>query len=218
MPGLENSIHLEMLKIGHERHAEQSLYGLHWGDPDTVSNLRWFTSKYVTPYLDPNVDAVEIGPGGGRWTQMLVGFHRLYAVDYHEELLDELARGIRTPRLVPVHNDGLTLPGVPDESIGYVFSFGVFVHLDREIRLSYLAEIHRVLTDDGVAVVQYGEKRKPEAADNTGFADNTGPDMRRDLIEAGFFILEENLTLLPHSNVIVFRRNSADQRQTLPDA
>lgn len=214
MPGLESTLHLDMLKTGKERH-EQPLYGLHWGDPVTVPNLRWFTSKYITPYLDPSADAVEIGSGDGRWTQMLLGFRRLYAVDYHQEMLDELQVGLRSPRLLPILGEGMSLPGVPDQGVSYVLSFGVFVHLDRPIRLAYLEEIHRVLADNGVAVLQYGEKRKP-AAENSSFAENTAPAMRQDVVDAGFFIVEENLTLLPHSNVIVIRRNTEQQRQVLP--
>ena len=38
------------------------------------------------------VTAVEIGPGGGRWTRYLLGFKSIYAVDYHDEVLREFAK------------------------------------------------------------------------------------------------------------------------------
>lgn len=216
MPDLDDTIHLDMLRAGRGEHPSQELYGLHWGDPATAPHLQFFAKKYIAPYLDPTVDAVEIGPGGGRWTQMLMGFRRLYAVDYHQELLDELARGIRSPRVTPVLNDGTTLPGIPDQSIEYVFSFGVFVHLERPIRDAYLREIRRVLSPTGVAVIQYGEKRKRRAAKNRGFAHNTAPEMRESIIDADLFIREENLTLLGHSNVVCFQRNELNYEQTPP--
>jgi cyclopropane fatty-acyl-phospholipid synthase-like methyltransferase len=154
--------------------------------------------------------------GGGRWTQYLLSFNRVYAVDYHQELLDELASTLQTPNLIPIRNDGLTLPGVADHSVDYVLSFGVFVHLDQEIRDSYLAEIERVLTDNGLAVIQYSEKLKPDAAANSGFAENTAADMRARVIAAGLYVLEENLTFISHSNVIVFRRNIEQRGQWAP--
>jgi hypothetical protein len=139
-------------------------------------------------------------------------------VDYHQELLEELQRNLRTPNLVQVHNDGMTLAGIADRSIDYVFSFGVLVHLDLEIRDSYLRETERVLCDDGVAVIQYSEKAKPAAAENAGFADNTASHMRSRVIAAGNLIIEENVTLISHSNIIVFRANRDALAQWVPEA
>jgi len=216
MPELSTDLHVGMLKRGLAEHPDHEVYGLHWGDPKRRSNLRFFTDHFVTPYLNPNVDAIEIGPGGGRWTQLLMGFRTLYAVDYHQELLDQVGKNMRSPRLKLVHNDGLTLPGIADRSIEFVFSFDVFVHLDERIRNSYLAEIHRVLTDTGVAVLHYGDKRKHAAASNHSFAQNTGPAMRQSVLDHGFLIQQENLTLFEHSNVIVFRRNAPKISQFPP--
>jgi len=70
----------------------KQLYGLEWGDPDVVSPLQFIRDKYVLPFVNSAQVAVEIGPGGGRWTRYLLGFKTLYAVDFHQELLDQLKR------------------------------------------------------------------------------------------------------------------------------
>src|ERR1700744_338119 len=103
MPDLDTSLHVDML-AEHRRESRYQrflrvfrelrspLYGLQWGDPDFVPPLNFIKERYVIPYVRADHVAVEIGPGGGRWTRYLCGFKTLYAIDYHDALLDELRR------------------------------------------------------------------------------------------------------------------------------
>ncbi len=207
MPELDTPLHLAMLQQA--RSAGQierdGLYGLHWGDPQTDPALKTFRDRFVLPYVHPDRVAVEIGPGGGRWTRYLLGFGRLFAVDYHQPLLDELARSFRAPCLRMVKNSGTDFPGIADQSVDFAFSFGVFVHLDLAVIEGYFHELRRVLRDDGCAVIQYSDKTK-EAARQHGdlFADTT-PDIIIPMIErCGHRILEEDRTTLWHSSVVRF--------------
>ena len=97
MPDLSSSLHLNMLrryKLGQSlplrvlaairrEFRSRDLYGLHWGDPATLEPLKFIRDRYVLPYVKPDRHALEIGPGGGRWTRYLLGFEKLYVVDYH---------------------------------------------------------------------------------------------------------------------------------------
>ena len=206
MPELNSTLHLDMLRGARARtpDATNAIYGLHWGDPDDAGPLRIVRDRWLYPYIRPDHAALEIGPGGGRWTRYLLSFGRVVCVDYHQELLNELSKNYRAPHLELVRNHGADLPGIAPASIDFVFSFGVFVHLDAPIRNAYLTAIKEVLSPGGCAVVQYSDKTKAAARASKGFAENTPDAMRRDVTAAGFTILEENLTLLPHSAIMRF--------------
>jgi SAM-dependent methyltransferase len=207
MPDLDTRLHLTMLDNGR---GKTPIYGLHWGDPETAPHLRWVRDNYCLNFVDPTRTCIEIGPGGGRWTRYLLGFKTLYAVDYHQELLDELAKNFARPNIIPVRNSGSDFPAIPDQSVDFVFSFGVFVHLDLPIVTAYLAEISRVLKPGGRAVIQYSDKTKPVAAANPGFSELRPPIVRQAVLDRGFFIENENLTVLPHSSIIQFSRSTPD--------
>jgi len=83
---------LRILKAIKKEIFSKDIYGLGWGDPDVIPPLRFIRDQYVFPYVNAEHNAVEIGPGGGRWTRYLLGFGKLYVVDYHSELLKELQR------------------------------------------------------------------------------------------------------------------------------
>jgi SAM-dependent methyltransferase len=122
---------------------------------------------------------LEIGPGGGRWTRYMLGARHIYVVDYHQELLDELARSFGGDGLTMIRNNGSDFPGVPPASVDFLFSFGCFVHLDFDIIDSYLRNMAEILKPDAVAVLQYSDKTKELARRIPGFADNDPERMRR---------------------------------------
>ncbi|MGH7341600.1 MAG: class I SAM-dependent methyltransferase, partial [Candidatus Rokuibacteriota bacterium] len=177
---------------------------LQWGDPETVDPLRFIRDRYVLPYVNPEQTGLEIGPGGGRWTRYLLSFKTLYVVDYHQELLDELRRHFSRPNLVAVKNNGSDFPGVPAHSVQYVFSFGTFVHLELDLISAYLESLRGILAPGANVVIQYSDKTKVMAQVNPGFSDNSPDEMRRMVGDAGYRILEEDLTTMWHSSVVRF--------------
>jgi SAM-dependent methyltransferase len=108
--------------------GRDGLYGLQWGDPDHYPPLVPIRDHWVLPHVRPDRTALEIGPGGGRWTRYLLPFKQLYVVDYHAELLAELRKNFVHPNIIEILNNGTDFPGVPPRSVDFVFSFGCFVH------------------------------------------------------------------------------------------
>lgn len=214
MPGLSTSLHVSMLAHARRHNSlarrvfrafSRPLYGLEWGDPDVVEPLRFIKERYVLPYVDARHQAVEIGPGGGRWTRYLLGFETLYAVDYHQELLDELKRNFSRHRQVRlIKNNGTDFPGIAPHSIDYLFSFGTFVHLDFELIEAYLLAMRAILKPEANAVIQYSDQTKIMARINDAFTDNSPERMRHAVRGMGYRILEEDTTSLWHSSVIRF--------------
>ncbi len=214
MPELDTPLHLGMLRDYRRRLGRLGgritfwrttrIYGLQWGDPDQSEPLRTIRDRFVLPYCDPTHTGLEIGPGGGRWTRYLLGLSRLYVVDYHDELLRELRKNFAAPNMVFVKNNGTDFPGIPDTAVDYVFTFGTFVHLDRDLIAAYLTNLRRVVKPGANLVIQYSDKTKTTAQLNEGFSDNDPEQMCRMITEAGYKILEEDRTTLPHSSVVRF--------------
>jgi cyclopropane fatty-acyl-phospholipid synthase-like methyltransferase len=148
--------------------------------------------------------AVEIGPGGGRWTKYLLGFKKLYVIDHYHELLDELQKNFNESNMEFITNNGTDFPGVRERSIDYLFSFDVFVHLDVDLIEAYLTNMQSILKPGANAVVQYADKTKIMAQANKGFSNNTPEKMRAMVSSAGYKILEEDLTTMWHSSIIRF--------------
>jgi hypothetical protein len=106
--------------------------------------------------------------------------------------------------MVCIRNQGTDFPGIPAGSIDFLFSFGVFVHLDIDIIGAYLLNMKPLLKHSSTVVIQYSDKRKARARRNSGFSENN-PDTMRTLVNAaGYRVLEEDLDSLPHSSVIRF--------------
>ncbi len=209
MPDLHTPIHLNMLSHFKDVASKTALpakfiYGLHWGDPENVSPLMYVRHQYVLPYVNSNDTAVEIGPGGGRWTRYLLPFKKLYAVDYHAELLDELKKNFDTPNMMFIKNNGVDFPGIEDNSIDFIFSFDVFVHLDTDLISQYLKSMKRIAKQGANIVIHYSDKNKVMAQLDQTFSKNTPDQMRALVLEAGFKILEEDLTTMWHSSIIRF--------------
>lgn len=112
----------------------------------------------IAPFIDGCGTIVEIGPGGGRFTAVLLPrCRRLVAVDTSATMLELLrARFAGEARLECVRLDGTGLGPVADRAADAVVSFDVFVHLPQWDVFNYLREIHRVLRPGGKAVVHHG--------------------------------------------------------------
>jgi len=220
MPGLKTSLHLDMWREFKEKESmgrrvrralcqvisSTNIYGLQWGDPEIFPPLQFLRDRWLLPYVNAEHAALEIGPGGGRWTRYLLGFRQLYVIDYHEEILSELKRNFHRRNMCFVKNNGCDFPGVANASIDYLFSFGCFVHLDRDLIVAYLKNIVRVLKPGGNAVLHYSDKSKIMAQVNSSFSDNTPEQMRDMVTNSGLRILEEDLTTMWHSSLIRFTK------------
>jgi len=220
MPDLDTTLHVDMLRSYKEQNSfvrrvrravrevvfPKRFYGLQWGDPETSGPHVFMRDRYILPYVKPDQVALEIGPGGGRWTRYLVGFRKLYVVDYYPELLQELRGHVNEPNMEFIVNHGTDFPGVPANSVDYVLSIACFVHLEPHLIAAYLKSIYGVLKPGGHAVITYSDKTKIGAQLNHTFTGNTPELMREMVIQAGFRVVEEDLTILWNSGVIRFSR------------
>lgn len=137
-------------------------YGLH---PDITANFdNYIKKKLLDPYLPRYATAgLEIGPGGGRLTALLVPRTKvLHLVDVSEVMLKRLKQ-----RFAGVHNlyyyriDGMTLPPLEPASLDYVVAFDVFVHFESRLIYRYLRQIAILLRPAGIGIIHYANVLTP---------------------------------------------------------
>lgn len=111
----------------------------------------------LRPYMPRQGAIVEIGPGGGRWSEALLELAReLILVDVTERALEVCRERFGAlPNLRYVLTSGSDIPDVADHSADAVWSFDAFVHIAPRDIDDYLKEIDRVLRPGGVAVIHH---------------------------------------------------------------
>jgi len=111
------------------------------------------TPKVMAEISDPeNKTVLEIGYGGGRLIKAASSFFgKAIGVDIHSSVPN-------IPSVTLLVGDGKTLP-VESESVDFVYSFIVFLHLQSfDAFVSYLKETRRVLRHGGIAQIYFGLK------------------------------------------------------------
>lgn len=177
--------------------AENELKWNHYswtrGENEWTQSEEWKNSLIEHVMLEnipPGNVVVEIGPGFGRWTRKLVEIsRRLIAVDVTEKCIAHCKKLFAENENVEFHiNDGRSLDVVADDSVDYVWSFDVFVHIEPPDIEQYLREFRRILRDDGIAIIHHG------IAGNTDFdwRSSLTSQVFSDLLEKhGFELLQQ---------------------------
>jgi SAM-dependent methyltransferase len=105
----------------------------------------------------PTSTVLEIAPGFGRWTVYLADLcERYIGVDLSARCVDACRRRFADVEHAEFHvGDGRSLAAVDDDSIDFTFSFDSLVHVEDDVMASYLRELERVMTADGVAFLHH---------------------------------------------------------------
>ncbi|MGH3519515.1 MAG: methyltransferase domain-containing protein [Haloechinothrix sp.] len=123
----------------------------------TVEWRQSVIDEVMLPQMPEKPAALEIGPGGGRWTvELQPRSASLILADISPraiELCRERFGGCDNVSYLVT--DGQSLNGVDDESIDFVWSFDVFLHIAPVDQKGYLAELGRVMRPGGVAVIHH---------------------------------------------------------------
>jgi ubiquinone/menaquinone biosynthesis C-methylase UbiE len=125
-----------------------------WGGPER--QWRATIQPRVERFL-PARRLLEIAPGYGRWTQFLRDHcGELIGIDLSAQCVQECRSRFREDSRLSFHvNDGKSLAAAPDGTVDFVFSFDSLVHVERDVMDAYVAELARVLGDDGVAFLHH---------------------------------------------------------------
>lgn len=187
------------------------------GEVWTPSDPRWkeaILAHGMEPYLERRKEILEIGPGGGRWTEELLKYEptRLIAVDIAPRCIELCRERFGDhPALELVCNDGQDLGFIGDETIDFIWSFDVFVHVEKPEVAAYFAHFKRVLRPGGIGVVHYATlDRATEDDRKLGWrAEFTSSDMFALLDQHGLQTVQDLYDAhisVANSSVIIFRK------------
>ncbi len=141
-------------------------------------------------YIRRGGHILEIGPGAGRWTSILIQMaDKFTAVDVAESCIraceQKFANQLNSRFLV---GSGKDLAGVADASVDSLWSFDAFVHINIPETESYVQEFRRVMRSGSVGVVHHGKYGGLEG----GWRSNlTSAALGELLHNAGFKILHQ---------------------------
>ena len=117
--------------------------------------------------IDWRYPGLEIGPGEGTWTRELVAADPLYLVDINGAAL-EATKSIFNEkyqnRLRCYTNMGKGLHMLPQNQIGFVFSWNTFNYFPLDLIVSYAEEIYDVMCPGGVAMFSYNNAERAHCA------------------------------------------------------
>ena len=126
--------------------------GDEWGGPEFAARI---VDDLVAPYLGSNVDVLELGCGGGKFSAHLhERVRRLVCADLSPDMLDRTRAHVGAgPDIEYVQLNGRDFAGVPDRSVDVVFSYDVLLHLQPQNVFSYLLDARRILRHDGIFMI-----------------------------------------------------------------
>ncbi len=144
-----------------ERGDFGAYYGTQYGNP---LNPNWPWGKpilddFLYPFLGPDKVVMEIGSGGGRWSQFIMPrCKRSILVDGTKASEAAIRGAIGVPEDADVKfyvSPTGVLSQVKSETVDCVFSFDTFVHFHADLFYRYLSTIARVLKKGGVLCLYY---------------------------------------------------------------
>jgi len=150
-----------------ENELKWNHYNWERGENEWTQSEEWKTSiiEHVMLKNIPQDHVVlEIGPGLGRWTRRLIEISRhLIVIDVTEKCIAHCKKLFADKNNVEFHvNDGRSLTAVADDTVDYVWSFDVFVHIEPPDIEKYLCEFNRILKEDGVVIIHHGISGKTD--------------------------------------------------------
>lgn len=217
----------EVEHLGDEWTAEDSsrggtAYGI------TAEEVARFSAIVNRDILDkylqrPSREGLEIGPGGGRFTALLLQrTDLLHVADPSSAMIKRLNKRFAGEKSLRVYQtDGMTLPAVGPGTLDFVVSFDVFVHFEPRLVFWYLRQIRDLLRPGGVGVIHYSNVLTPigwqqfemdlerNVKQRTYFA-SFGimcPElMDRFLRALDFKVHSSNLGIIPRDAIAIFRK------------
>lgn len=131
--------------------------GEEWTKSDAWKNK--LADEIIGKLIPQNSSIIEIGPGGGRWTEYLQKKStELHLVDISEKCL-ELCKDRFADKNNITYNliKDVKFNFTPHNSIDTVFSYDVFVHIDKAQITEYFTEFARVLKPGGKIILHYSK-------------------------------------------------------------
>jgi SAM-dependent methyltransferase len=115
--------------------------------------------EIIMKLVPDNSSVIEIGPGGGRWSEFLLKkASKLNLVDISEKCLELCKESFASNSNVRYNLiKEIKFIFAENSSVDVVFSYDVFVHIDKEQIEEYFHEFERVLKSNGKIILHYSK-------------------------------------------------------------
>lgn len=128
--------------------------GEEWGGPEFADHI----VDLVSDYLGANADVLELGCGGGKFSQRIAPKCRsLLCTDISAAMIEHTRSSLAACGVdgnVGYHVlNGVDFAGIPSDSLDFIFSYDVLLHLQPQNVFSYLRDARRVLRRNGTIMV-----------------------------------------------------------------
>ena len=123
--------------------------GDEWGGAHFAERI---VTEVAAPYLGPEVDVLELGCGGGKFSAHLRPRSRhLTCADISADMLARTRAHVGEGSDVAyLQLDGRDFAGVPDASVDLIYSYDVLLHLQPQNVFAYLLDARRILRPGGI--------------------------------------------------------------------
>ena len=134
----------------------------------------WKTSlinEMMLKYIKKDSIILEIGPGAGRWSEILqnVASHLILA-DISQRCLELCKERFKNYKHIQYNLVERGLDFIPNDSIDYIWSYDVFVHINPTDIEMYITDFQRTLKPGGHAIIHHsGQYSSEKDAREKGF-------------------------------------------------
>jgi ubiquinone/menaquinone biosynthesis C-methylase UbiE len=163
------------------------------GGEEWTPSLEWKESivrNVLRRWIPENRNILEIGPGAGRWTEILLPMSRhFWGVDISERCIAICRERFSFSSEAEFYvSGGSDLAGVPDASIDALWSYDVFVHINQREFDAYVSDFLRVMRPGAIGVIQHGKS----GGKHGGWrSDLSVESVARSLTDNGFEIVQQ---------------------------
>jgi SAM-dependent methyltransferase len=139
--------------------------GDEWGVPAFAERI---VDELIAQYLGADVDVLELGCGGGKFSALLrARARRLVCADISPDMLARARVHVGDGDDVEYHRlNGRDFAGVPDRSVDMIFSYDVLLHLQPQNIFSYLRDARRILRPRGIFMLHAINLASPGGSDH----------------------------------------------------
>ena len=175
--------------------------------------VRWKTTlinEMLKKYIKTDSNTLEIGPGGGRWTDELQRLVKhLIIADISKKCLDICKERFKLKNNIEYKLIKTRLDFIHNNTIDFVWSYDVFVHINPSDVERYIEDIERVLKPGGYAVIHHAGNYSLYTRKQESWRAYLGKKQFANLVaKHGMNVLEQNESLvhLPGDVITVFAK------------
>jgi SAM-dependent methyltransferase len=131
------------------------------------SDVEKIIAQRIALHTDWKYPTLEIGCQDGHWTRHLVAADPLYIIDRHRDFLDSASRKFPEEyqrRLRQYHLVNHDMSMLPQNQMGFIFSWGYFNYVSMDTMKQYLQQAMSLLRPGGVFMFSYNDGDTPGGA------------------------------------------------------